>query len=419
MVENPTPEILAMASVRMINKLIFDTIQELQLPKRPRTNQEVYEYVITLDSELDVYAELAYKIKDRDIKKEILGEIQQCKEKTFNTLEVLRTTQGKIPNAQIAKLNDLAYKAVRKRGLQKKLDERAMKNDAFYKKLNKQLKESTQHIDIAKIRTEHASLAEMMGCCPLSCNDLFEAIEMSDCMCIGLDVSRSEACIADPSRLIIKDIIPTFMTADSFLDSAVFSLRKNSEAHGGFGGASSQGQLAQGLGREKITGVMPLYLFKEHWEIARRKTPPIYGFICTLDIMGYQSSQYFTVPFLVLLKAIDKANAEPTQINNTIRDLVLETCKVLMTFNEEFRKNTIKMIVDFYKSAELRTADIVASIPVLIAQLFTLFQLDNHQQYFVDTVPIQREELQVIFRYAFEEQMRRNIRDGVEPLTKG
>ena len=142
---------------------------------------------------------------------------------------------------------------------------------------------------------------------------------------------------------------------------------------------------------------------QEHWEIARRKTPPIYGFICTLDIMGYQSSQYFTVPFLVLLKAIDKANAEPTQINNTIRDLVLETCKVLMTFNEEFRKNTIKMIVDFYKSAELRTADIVASIPVLIAQLFTLFQLDNHQQYFVDTVPIQREELQVIFRYAFEE----------------
>jgi hypothetical protein len=148
---------------------------------------------------------------------------------------VLRSTQGKIPNAQIAKLNDLAYKAVRKRGMQKKLDERAIKNDAFYKKLNKQLKESNKHFDIEVLKKEHAALAEIVGNCPLSCNDLFEAMQMSDCMCIGLDVARSEACIADPSRLIIKEIIPTFMTADSFLDSAVFSLRKNSEAHGGFG----------------------------------------------------------------------------------------------------------------------------------------------------------------------------------------
>jgi hypothetical protein len=43
-------------------------------------------------------------------------------------------------------------------------------------------------------------------------------------MCLGLDVGRSEAAIADPSRLLIKDIIPTFMTADSFLDSSAFKL---------------------------------------------------------------------------------------------------------------------------------------------------------------------------------------------------
>ena len=47
-------------------------------------------------------------------------------------------------------------------------------------------------------------------------------MEIQDCMCIGLDVGRSEAAIADPSRLIIKDIIPTFMSADCFLDSSAF-----------------------------------------------------------------------------------------------------------------------------------------------------------------------------------------------------
>jgi hypothetical protein len=51
-------------------------------------------------------------------------------------MEVLRSTQGKIPNAQIAKLNDLAYKGV-KRGMQKKLDERSLKNEKYYKNLTK------------------------------------------------------------------------------------------------------------------------------------------------------------------------------------------------------------------------------------------------------------------------------------------
>lgn len=36
------------------------------MAKRPRSNQEVYDYVKTLDKELDTYAEIAFKIKDRD-----------------------------------------------------------------------------------------------------------------------------------------------------------------------------------------------------------------------------------------------------------------------------------------------------------------------------------------------------------------
>ena len=93
---------------------------------------------------------------------------------------------------------------------------------------------------------------------------------------------------------------------------------------------------------------MPLYLFKEHWELARRKAPPIYGFICTLDIMGYASSQYFSIPFLVLLKAIEKAESENKQIYTKIAELVKETCVILLTGNEEFRKNTVNMIINFH-----------------------------------------------------------------------
>ena len=118
--------------------------------------------------------------------------------------------------------------------------------------------------------------------------DTIEALEAQDCMCIGLSVSRPEAAIADPSRLIINDIFPTYISLDSFLHSAQFKLKEEDGlAHGGFDAKNKDGMLAMGLGREGITGVLPLYLFEEHWQIAKRKLQPVFGFMCTLDIMGY------------------------------------------------------------------------------------------------------------------------------------
>ncbi len=70
-------------------------------------------------------------------------------------MEVLRSTQGKIPNAQIAKLNDLAYKGVKKRGLQKKLDERSLKNEKYYKSLTKQVKEVTKTFNVGDLQSKH------------------------------------------------------------------------------------------------------------------------------------------------------------------------------------------------------------------------------------------------------------------------
>jgi len=70
--------------------------------------------------------------------------------------------------------------------------------------------------------------------------NVIEAMQENDCMCIGLSIQRPEAAIADPSRLIIQDIYPTYITAESFLESAKFNIAKAVEdedaegAHGGF-----------------------------------------------------------------------------------------------------------------------------------------------------------------------------------------
>jgi hypothetical protein len=68
----------------------------------------------------------------------------------------------------------------------------------------------------------------------MSQNDTVEALLEGDCMCICLQISRSEATISDPSKLIIHDIVPTYMSCDSFLESSIFNLNKNQDASGGF-----------------------------------------------------------------------------------------------------------------------------------------------------------------------------------------
>jgi hypothetical protein len=51
----------------------------------------------------------------------------------------------------IAKLNDVAYKGIKKGGLQKMVDKRALKNEALYQKSEQESKELVSKMDMSKI----------------------------------------------------------------------------------------------------------------------------------------------------------------------------------------------------------------------------------------------------------------------------
>ena len=186
----------------------------------------------------------------------------------------------------------MAYKGLKTERFKKLLDKAALHNKELYKKLEDDVKSIIEKYDFQKIKKDNEKVINDVGACALSCLDTAEALEESDCMCISLSITRPEAAIADPSRVRIKDIIPTYLTADSFLEAAQFQINAaagdEAKAHNAFE-KDGEGKITQGIGRENITGVMPLYLFKEHWNIAKRKVQPIFGFMCTLDIMGYSS----------------------------------------------------------------------------------------------------------------------------------
>jgi len=48
--------------------------------------------------------------------------------------------------------------------------------------------------------------------------------------------------------------------------------------------------------------------------------------MCTLDPLGYASNQYFTVPFLVLKKAIESNLQNQTESSAQLLALIQETC---------------------------------------------------------------------------------------------
>jgi hypothetical protein len=133
---------------------------------------------------------------------------------------------GAITNVQIAKLNEFAYKGVRK-GVAKQLDQRAVNNQAYFDKLDNKLQAKMESLNKEELTAEHGELMEKIGDCPISANSLVDSMMDGDCMGICLDIGRSEATIMDPSKLVIKKVIPTYMSLDSFLDSSIFELKKN------------------------------------------------------------------------------------------------------------------------------------------------------------------------------------------------
>jgi len=140
-----------------------------------------------MDTEVDGYSELCMKVKDKEIKSQLMDEVIQCKQRISSVLALLsKIANQNISNTMIAELNDLAFKAIRKAGVQKKMDERAIKNELHFKKLNDQLKKLAKKIDKEALSTKYKEIIDRIGPCPMSQNDVVEGMVEGDCMCVCL-----------------------------------------------------------------------------------------------------------------------------------------------------------------------------------------------------------------------------------------
>jgi len=115
--------------------------------------------------------------------------------------------------------------------------------------------------------------------------------------------------------------------------------------------------------------------------LAKRKIQPIFGFMTTLDIMGYSSEQFYTIPFLVYSRALRMYQLEPNkEINKKMLGQIEETCVKMLEFSEVFREETIEKVVKFaYQppNEPSRTQDIIRSLEVLSTQFLCLLKIGN------------------------------------------
>ena len=302
---------------------------------------------------------------------------------------------GNLSNDKIATLNSLAYRSITKRGFQKKLDQRAQANVSLFEKSEQIVNEYVNSLNFTQLRQEFESEADQFGNCFITCSNWIDLLEQQDCLCLTLNVARTQACVMDPSRVQILSIGTSLMSAESYLDSVLYSLgnsENHAQVHGGIKDVELKKQnqdgqvtasIVSGTAREAITGVLPLYINEIHWKVAKEKMKSIMGFVATLDVMGYSFEQIKTVPFLVLTKLLQAQKEErQSEFYKFKFKLVLDTClKIYEEYSEDGEESVVKMcdevvsLVKNYNANPLtRTLDVIPSNVVLLSQLYCAIQ---------------------------------------------
>lgn len=131
----------------------------------------------------------------------------------------------------------------------------------------------------------------------------------------------------------------------------------------------------------------------------------IFGFMCTLDPLGFTDSQLFTIPFMVLHRAFTDMMNEPTsEKRKQIYKYVLQTCQNV--FNNV--PDQIKIIQEIIKNPLKRTdQEANPSIPLLFAKILCFLE-ENPQAF-------SQQELEELFFVIIEEIDRRSYGKEDEP----
>ena len=101
------------AEIEICNQQTFELIQQIQSQDVKVDKKQAFEKLQLINKSLDKKYEECFAIKERTIKKKLMGQLQECSTRTSQVISELRNVSdfSNMQNSLIAKMNDLAYKA--------------------------------------------------------------------------------------------------------------------------------------------------------------------------------------------------------------------------------------------------------------------------------------------------------------------
>jgi len=320
--------------------------------------------------------------------------------------ELLRNQSNRgLSNDQIASINALAYRHVTKNRNLKAIDKRAINNVDLLNQVTSKTQEIAAKIDEQDFSAKYQNLIEEVGCCALNLSNMIEALKGADCLCLTFDIGRPEVAIQDASRIVIKKIYPTIISASAFLDSVEHSMKLNPNNSGGFD-LSFQGDIVKGASNESITAALPLYFCSEHWECASMYMKPILGWDVTIDPLGFDYNQLRTVPFLLLVKALNDQLENASEFNQKVTKWLLETCcqiikdEMRLQADSNLAKSVTEIWKDYGTNGTVRGVTRVQNSQIFLGYVYCLQEMGILEK-------DDKESMKVKLQFMIEEDMRR------------
>ena len=361
--------------------------------------QNSLDFVSKIDQKMSSLVTQCKKLKGL-LRKQIMPFCDCAQELISNVYATaFESMEGNLTNLHYAQLNNLAHQNLLKRSLQKKIAKRAGSNMKLLQDIEEYIDNKLSLISIPELREKYPD-AEELGQCMISYKNWIECVEVGDCLCLTFNIERPESGIHDPSLLKIHEINTTLLSAENFIDSALFSTKAGQIIQGaGFEKGRPANTLVNGLPQEVITGILPMYICEEHWSIAKERMKPLLGWTVTLDVLGYGIDQLLILPFLLLAKSyMLKVTNKDSQFRSTQHTQILDICRAVYANHKQKLLPKLKKIVESYENNPgTRTTDAIPNNRVLVCQLWVACEVGD----------LDMNRVIGLFRYILEEEIRR------------
>lgn len=318
----------------------------------------------------------------------------------LHALSVLRKVQtdlllpslraAKVSSVRYAELVDLAYADVRNSRLRGLLQKRSIGNRTHLENLEEDISKALHNVDIRAPSFRDG--LEQYGHCLYKSVDVVDLLADGDSLCLGLDVRRPEAAIADPTRMEIISVGPSVLSADALLEALQFRLHSDMgygdiagndvEGFAAYAGYdSSSEKILSGAARENISGGLPLFVNENHWKVSKLRARPLLGWMFTLDVLGFTPDQMRVLPFLVLDKL--RFGTDDSEFMQRVQGWVLDVCRAVLRDQPAMLENlfgeSIVYRLRYLDDPTARLPDVVPSHKVFTMQLNVVYQMEGHE----------------------------------------